>query len=62
MIRNPGIANFLDRCALSIPCHAPGEAPVGFSLMGEHGRDRRLLAIGQRVERLLDPRFSGRDG
>jgi len=58
MIRNPGIANFLDRCALSIPCHRPGDAPVALSLMGEHGADRRLLAIGRAVEPLLDPRFA----
>jgi aspartyl-tRNA(Asn)/glutamyl-tRNA(Gln) amidotransferase subunit A len=58
MIRNPGIANFLDRCALSIPCHEPGTAPVGFSLMGEHGADRRVLGIGLAVERVLDPRFA----
>jgi hypothetical protein len=28
------------------------------SLMGETGDDRRLLAIGHSVERVLDPRFS----
>ena len=60
MIRNPGIANFLDRCALSIPCHRHGDAPVGLSLMGEHGDDRRLLAIGQAVEQVLAPRFAAR--
>jgi aspartyl-tRNA(Asn)/glutamyl-tRNA(Gln) amidotransferase subunit A len=53
MIRNPGIANFLDRCALSIPCHTTGEAPVGLSLMGETLADRRLLAIGLAVEKVL---------
>ena len=53
MIRNPGIANFLDRCALSLPCHETGSAPVGFSLMGEHMGDRRLLAIGLAVEKIL---------
>jgi aspartyl-tRNA(Asn)/glutamyl-tRNA(Gln) amidotransferase subunit A len=53
MIRNPGIANFLDRCAVSLPCHAPGSAPVGLSLMGEHLADRRLLGIAAAVERVL---------
>jgi len=53
MIRNPGIANFLDRCALSLPCHAPGSAPVGLSLMGETLADRRLLATGLAVEAIL---------
>ena len=55
IIRNPSIANMLDRCALSIPCHAAGELPVGLSLMGEHGDDRKLLAIGLSVEAALNP-------
>ncbi len=49
-LRNTSVGNFLDRCALSIPCHRPGEAPVGLSLMGQHGADRRLLAMGLSVE------------
>ena len=52
-IRNPSIANLLDRCALTTPCHQPGELPVGLSLMGEHGSDRRLLAMGLSVEAAL---------
>ena len=58
MIRNPGIANFLDRCAISIPCHRLGDAPVGLSLMGEHGADRPLLALGYAVQQIIDPRFA----
>ena len=27
VLRNPSIANFLDRCAISIPCHRVGAAP-----------------------------------
>lgn len=50
LLRNPFIANFLDRCALTIPCHRPGTAPVGFTCMGENGDDRRLLRIGLAVE------------
>jgi aspartyl-tRNA(Asn)/glutamyl-tRNA(Gln) amidotransferase subunit A len=53
LIRNPGVANFLDRCALSIPCHEPGAAPVGLTLMGEAMADYRILAIGRSVEALL---------
>jgi aspartyl-tRNA(Asn)/glutamyl-tRNA(Gln) amidotransferase subunit A len=53
VLRNPSIANFLDRCALSLPCSQPGEPPVGLMLMGEHGADRRLLGIGLAVERVL---------
>jgi aspartyl-tRNA(Asn)/glutamyl-tRNA(Gln) amidotransferase subunit A len=53
ILRNTSIANFLDRPAISIPCHAPGEAPVGFMLMGETGLDRRLLAAAKAVEETL---------
>lgn len=53
IIRNPSIVNMLDRCALSIPCHQVGDLPVGLSLMGEHGDDRRLLAMGLSVEAVL---------
>jgi len=49
-LRNTSIANFLDRPSISIPCHAPGSAPVGFMLMGETGGDRRLLAIARGLE------------
>jgi len=50
IVRNPSVVNFLDRCALTLPCHQPGEAPVGLSLMGEHLGDRRLIAIGLSCE------------
>ncbi len=53
LARNTTVVNFLDRCAISIPCHRPGEAPVGLMLMGEHGNDRRLLAIAEAVEAAL---------
>jgi aspartyl-tRNA(Asn)/glutamyl-tRNA(Gln) amidotransferase subunit A len=49
-IRNAAVANILDRCAITIPCHAPGTAPVGLNLMGERGADRRLLALAERYE------------
>ena len=55
LLRNPAIANFFDRCAISIPCHKAGDAPVGITLMGETGADRRLLAIAAGVEKLLAP-------
>jgi aspartyl-tRNA(Asn)/glutamyl-tRNA(Gln) amidotransferase subunit A len=52
-LRNPGVANFLDRCALTIPCHEPGTLPVGLTIMGEHGSDRRMLGIGLAIEQAL---------
>jgi len=53
LIRNTCIGNYLDRCAVTIPCNAPGEAPVGFTVMGERMADRRMLEVGMGVEALL---------
>jgi aspartyl-tRNA(Asn)/glutamyl-tRNA(Gln) amidotransferase subunit A len=53
ILRNPSVVNFLDRCALTLPCHEPGEAPVGLTLMGEHLGDRRLISIGLSCEAAL---------
>jgi aspartyl-tRNA(Asn)/glutamyl-tRNA(Gln) amidotransferase subunit A len=49
LLRNTSVGNFLDRCGISLPCHAAGELPVGFMLMGEAMADRRLLAIARSV-------------
>ena len=53
LLRNPTFINFLDGCALSLPCHAPGEAPVGLMLAGCGGQDARVLAAGTAVEQVL---------
>jgi aspartyl-tRNA(Asn)/glutamyl-tRNA(Gln) amidotransferase subunit A len=53
ILRNTALGNFLDRCAISIPCHTPGEAPVGLMLMGETMGDRRLFSIAAAVEAAL---------
>ena len=53
MLRNPSVVNFLDGCALSIPCQEPGAAPVGLMVVGQNGEDRRLLAVGLAVEAAL---------
>ncbi|MBI1200908.1 MAG: amidase [Rhodopseudomonas sp.] len=56
MLRNPTIANFIDGCSISIPCHKAGEAPVGLMLIGASNSDARLLAIAAAVENLVSPR------
>lgn len=53
ILRNPTLINFLDGCALTVPCHAPGTAPAGLMIAGANGADRRILAIGMAVEDLL---------
>ncbi len=49
-LRNTALGNFLDRAAISIPCHAPGSPPVGLMLMGDSGHDRHLLSIARGLE------------
>ena len=49
-LRNTALSNYLDRPTVTIPCHVPGEAPVGLSLIGSRHHDRRLLAIATGVE------------
>ena len=52
VLRNPTIVNALNGCALSIPCHTPGDAPVGLMLAYRNGHDHRLLAIAKALETL----------
>jgi aspartyl-tRNA(Asn)/glutamyl-tRNA(Gln) amidotransferase subunit A len=52
-LRNTSMGNFLDRCAISLPCHAAGATPVGLMLMGETMGDARLLRIAAGVEAVL---------
>jgi aspartyl-tRNA(Asn)/glutamyl-tRNA(Gln) amidotransferase subunit A len=53
ILRNVGIVNFLDGCAVSVPCHAPGSAPVGLSVFGAAMSDRHVLAAAAAVEGVL---------
>jgi aspartyl-tRNA(Asn)/glutamyl-tRNA(Gln) amidotransferase subunit A len=53
MLRNPSIANFLDRCSITVPCHRHGEPPAGLMLMGETLGDSPLFALAAGVEAVL---------
>jgi aspartyl-tRNA(Asn)/glutamyl-tRNA(Gln) amidotransferase subunit A len=53
ILRNTGLANFLDGCAATLPCHAPGEAPVGLMVCGVAMSDRHVLAVATSVEGVL---------
>jgi aspartyl-tRNA(Asn)/glutamyl-tRNA(Gln) amidotransferase subunit A len=53
ILRNCSAINFLDRCAATVPIQKPGDAPVGLMIVGEHGRDRRLLAVARGIEQTL---------
>jgi aspartyl-tRNA(Asn)/glutamyl-tRNA(Gln) amidotransferase subunit A len=54
ILRNPTVFNFLDTCALSLPCHPRGEAPVGLMLAAAPLADDALLSIGRAVEAVLE--------
>ncbi|GFE93046.1 amidase [Acetobacter persici] len=54
LLRNPTLTNFLDRCAISLPCHKHGEAPVGLMAMGQHRGDERLFAVATWMEQALE--------
>jgi aspartyl-tRNA(Asn)/glutamyl-tRNA(Gln) amidotransferase subunit A len=53
ILRNPGLINFLDGCAASVPCHEAGAAPVGLMVCGTAGTDRHTLAVAAALERAL---------
>lgn len=53
ILRNPTLINFLDGCALSLPCHRAGGPPVGLMLAGPAMADARILALGLGVEQAL---------
>ncbi|MCX4150824.1 MULTISPECIES: amidase [Paraburkholderia] len=54
ILRNPSVFNFLDACALSLPCHLRGDAPVGLMLAGAPHVDDALLAIGRGAQAVLN--------
>lgn len=55
MLRNSSVVNFFDGCAISLPIHEPGSAPVGLTLAALHGADETLLGVARTVEARLRP-------
>ena len=53
LLRNTFVINFLDGCSISLPCHQPGELPVGLMLSASGGRDADLLGVALSVEAAL---------
>ncbi len=62
ILRNPSTINFLDGCALSIPCQVAGSAPVGLMVAGPALSDKRILAIGLAIEGMLGDACERRAG
>jgi aspartyl-tRNA(Asn)/glutamyl-tRNA(Gln) amidotransferase subunit A len=55
ILRNTALANFFDRCSISLPCHLAGEAPVGVMLVGETLGDAKLFSIAVAIESVVSP-------
>lgn len=54
-LRNTATANYFDGCSISLPCHKPGEAPVGLMVSAQNGSDDKLFAVCALLERLIKP-------
>lgn len=55
MLRNPSAVNIFDGCALSVPCHEAGNAPVGLMIAGIQNQDQHILAVGRSIESVVGP-------
>lgn len=53
LLRNPSAVNFLDGCALSLPCQAPGALPVGLMVWAGAMADDAVLSVSLAIESLL---------
>jgi aspartyl-tRNA(Asn)/glutamyl-tRNA(Gln) amidotransferase subunit A len=55
LLRNPSTVNTLDGCAISLPCHAPGELPVGLMAWHAAMHDDDILQLALLLEPILQP-------
>jgi aspartyl-tRNA(Asn)/glutamyl-tRNA(Gln) amidotransferase subunit A len=53
LLRNPSIVNLLDGCALSLPCQAPGDMPVGLMVWSGALQDDTVLDVSLAIEAAL---------
>ena len=53
LLRNPSVVNLLDGCALSLPCHAAGEMPVGLMVWSGALQDDTVLDASMAIEASL---------
>lgn len=54
LLRNPSVVNQLDGCAISLPCQAAGELPVGLMLWAGALADDTVLDAALAIEAALD--------
>ena len=53
LLRNPSAVNYLDGCALSLPCQAADELPVGLMVWAPSMCDDTVLDVSLAIEREL---------
>ena len=53
LLRNTSVVNLLDGCAISVPCHAPDELPVGLMLWHAALHDDAVLNLALAVEQAV---------
>jgi len=53
LLRNPSVVNMLDGCAISMPCHVPGELPVGLMIWQSAMHDDTVLNIALQAQAAL---------
>jgi aspartyl-tRNA(Asn)/glutamyl-tRNA(Gln) amidotransferase subunit A len=52
-LRNCTLINMIDGCAISLPAHREGEAPVGLMLAASGGSDRRIFELAAGMEEVI---------
>jgi aspartyl-tRNA(Asn)/glutamyl-tRNA(Gln) amidotransferase subunit A len=52
-LRNCTLINMIDGCAISLPCHREGEAPVGLMLAASGGADRDIFELAAAMEGVI---------
>ncbi len=52
-LRNCTLINMIDGCAISLPCHREGDAPVGLMLAASGGSDRRIFELAAAMEDVI---------
>jgi aspartyl-tRNA(Asn)/glutamyl-tRNA(Gln) amidotransferase subunit A len=52
-LRNCTLINTIDGCAISLPCHREGDAPVGLMLAAAGGSDRRIFELAAGIEAMI---------
>lgn len=53
-LQNSATANYFDGCSISLPCHEPGNAPVGLMISSQNGDDEKLYAVAATIEAVIN--------